>query len=181
MIAAALALAAASPASQEGLDPSLHPEVVRVECLGVSGSAFRVGPDILLSVNHVTSNRGCFINGNPVTVLGSKGDFSVIRDGETTNNWLRIDCNGFVRGRRYVAIGYARGLPTLTEVDGVGTGDTSGAFSTIWGVFTVIPGQSGGAIIDADTGRVVGTVNVYDAARGFSGSIALKDTSVCRG
>jgi hypothetical protein len=47
-------------------------------------------------------------------------------------------------------------------------------------VFNVIPGQSGGPITPEDEpDRVVGTVNVYDAAIGNSGSIALRDTPIC--
>jgi sulfur relay (sulfurtransferase) DsrF/TusC family protein len=48
------------------------------------------------------------------------------------------------------------------------------------GVWTVIPGQSGGAVLDPDTHKVVGVVNTYDMEGGLSGSVELKRTSVCR-
>jgi hypothetical protein len=43
----------------------------------------------------------------------------------------------------------------------------------------VIPGQSGGSIIDAETGKAVGMVNAYDMAKGLSYSIPLSATPVC--
>lgn len=170
-----------SPAVTEtGIDPSLHPEVVRVDCIPGRGTAFRVGPRTLISVAHVTSLGGCAINGVPITVIETKGDFSVLLTNDVSDKWLRIDCGGFVKGRPYTAIGFARGLPVQTTVDVVATGDDLSGFARLWGVFTVIPGQSGGPIIDAESGKVVGTVNVYDAQRGNSGSMALKNSPVCQ-
>ena len=170
----------ASPAATEtGIDPMLHPEVVRVDCIPGRGSAFWVGPHTLISVAHVTSLGGCFINGKPIHVIETKGDFAVLQSDDATDEWLRIDCSGFVSGHTYTAIGYARGLPVQTTVDVVATGETFNGFSRLWGVFTVIPGQSGGPVIDTSTGKAVGTVNVYDPQRGDSGSVALKDTPQC--
>lgn len=185
LLLAALALLATIPAfaatNETGLAPWQHPEVVRVDCAFGRGSAFYVGPTTLLSVAHVTTMLGCTINGKPFTVLRSKGDFSIISVAEPSTNWLRIDCGGFVAGKLYEAIGYARGLDTQTTVELEATGKIDGQLSRLDGVFTVIPGQSGGPIRDELTGRVIGTVNTYDAENGLSGSVALKDTPVCDG
>lgn len=146
-----------------------------------AGTAFRVGPTgITLSVNHVTKTGTCLIDGKRVKLSYSSPDkdFSMI-DGDR-GPYLGIDCGGFIKGRHYIAIGYARGLPFQTTVEMIGTGQKSGQFSILVGLWTVIPGMSGGPIVDAETGRVVGTTNVYNFEGGWSGSLALADTPVCR-
>ena len=120
------------------------------------------------------------IDGKPINVIEQSGDFTILSSDDTADKWLTIDCGGFVKGHMYVAEGFARGLTSLTTVDILATGETLNGFDRLWGVFTVIPGQSGGPIVDESTGKVVGTVNVYNAERGDSGSIALKDTPVCK-
>jgi hypothetical protein len=176
-----LASAMDAPArTEEGIDPTARPEVVRVRCFGSSGTAFYVGPKTLISVAHVTDDQPCRAGDKPFEILGQSGDFSVLMVDEPVDRWLRIDCNGFVAGEKYTAWGFARGLYTLTSVDIVAKGHMLFGFYRLWGVFNVIPGQSGGPITPADDPqRVVGTVNVYNAAIGDSGSTPLKDTSLC--
>ena len=154
--------------------------VLKVECLEGSGSAFRVGPHLIASVNHVTSLGGCFIDGEPVEVAYHSGDFSLVTPVGTSREWLKVDCGGFIKGRKYRATGYARGLDKLQDVDLEGTGEESGQFSILSGVYTVIPGMSGGHIVDDETGKVVGTTNTYNYPDGISGSVALRDTPLCR-
>lgn len=167
------------PSARDGIEPSAHPEIKYVRCIPGMGTAFKVGPHTLLSVAHVTSLGGCMIDGKPITVVGTSGDFAILSTGETASRWLTVDCSGFVAGRKYVAIGFARGVPTLTELDMTGTGIVWQKFYRLTGMFNVIPGMSGGPIIDAKTGKVVGTVNVHNFERGDSGSVELKETSVC--
>jgi hypothetical protein len=146
-----------------------------------SGTAFRVGNGLLLSVNHVTSQTGCFIDGKPLVLRWKSPteDFSML-DGDD-GPFLKVDCSGFIRGREYVAIGYARGLDKPTLVEMVATGETDDGESTLVGMFTVIPGQSGGPIIDETTGRVVGTVNAENFEEGISYSVPLSSTPICKG
>lgn len=182
MIAKALlaALAAASliAANQTDIIPADRPEVVQVMCERTRGTAFYIGPTTLLSVAHVTSNKGCTIKGKPVKVLGQKGDFSMLQ-GEPSDRWLTVDCGGFQKGRKYIGTGYARGLYTLTTVDLLAMGEDLWGLYRLWAVFTVVPGMSGGPIADSETGKVAGTINTYNAVRGDSGSVELKRTSVC--
>ena len=141
------------------------------------GTAFRIGK-VIISANHVTDYANCTIDGAKIEARHVPGlDFSIAPSG--AGEYLKIDCGGFVAGRKYLAIGYARGAPFLTGVALVGTGKKSGQFSLLVGIFTVVPGMSGGPVIDADTLKVVGIVNIYDAPNGISGSVALKDTPVC--
>ena len=188
---AATALFISGPTATANIEQEVvTPEaIVQVVCLGVSdkgipyiraGTAFRVGPTIMLSVNHVTAGPAkCFIGKAPikVTYASPNADFSML-DGDNGPS-LKIDCGGFVKDRRYVAIGYARGRPFLTTIDLTGAGVKQDGWSVLTGMLTVIPGMSGGPILDADTGKVVGTVNVENFEQGMSGSVALKDTPIC--
>jgi hypothetical protein len=166
--------------TEDGIDPAARPEVVRVRCFGSTGTAFYVSPNTLISVAHVTDDQPCLAGGKPFEVISKQGDFSFLKVEEPSPSWLRVDCNGFVTGEKYTAWGFARGLYTLTTVDIIAKGHMLFGFYRLWGVFNVIPGQSGGPITPADDPlRVVGTVNVYNAAIGDSGSTAIKDTWLC--
>lgn len=144
-----------------------------------AGTAFRIGPRLLLSVNHVTSEPNCKTDGQPIKVIYSHGDFSMISDSRD-GKWLKVDCGGFVKGRFYVAIGHVRGSDSLTAVPMIALGINSDGFAMLAGIFTAQPGMSGGPIIDVLTNEVVGTVNVADWEDGTTGSTELKETAVCR-
>jgi hypothetical protein len=167
---------------QEVISPSAIVQVICPETGGWSaGTAFRVGPGgIELSVNHVTKPGTCLIDGKPIKVsyASPDSDFSMI-DGDA-GKYLKIDCGGFVKGRQYVAVGYARGLSSLTAIELEATGETFDGYSVLVGMLTVIPGMSGGAVLDEETGKVVGTVNVYNFEQGWSGSVPLSETPVCK-
>lgn len=183
----ALALASVAfplaSATQSDIPATAHPEVMRVVCLGSVGTAFRISKTRALSVAHVTNAYGCFIENRPFEVIYKYKDFSILTIHEGRGR-AKIDCNGFVPGRKYRALGYARGRPTLTMVDGlVATGEKwvgpGGTMAVLKGIFTVIPGQSGGPVIDVATGKVVGLVNMYDPQAGLSASLPLKGTAAC--
>ena len=167
--------------------------IVQVVCFGIdkqygpyvrSGTAFRIGPTgIMLSVNHVTTGPAkCFVGKTPITISyrSPNSDFSMI-DGDK-GAYLQVDCGGFIKGRKYLSLGYARGLDQITSVELTGTGESlKDGQAILTGVFAIVPGMSGGPIIDEETGRVVGTNNVENFEQGFSGSVALKDTPICKG
>lgn len=176
----------ASPLSPASTSPVAVPRaaIVQVVCFGkdmvTSGTAFRIGNGLLLSVNHVTSTPNCYIQGKPIDLKwkSPKEDFSML--GGDDGPFLTVDCGGFIKGRRYAAIGYARGLDTPAIVEMVATGDTEDGFAVLIGLVTVIPGQSGGPIIDETTGRVVGTVNAENFEEGLSFSVPLSATPICK-
>jgi hypothetical protein len=183
-LAAPFVLSATHPLpanTQEGIPAAARPEIVRVQCFMSSGTAFYVGPRTLLSAAHVTDDAPCTAGGKRFEIVRQEGDFNVLAVAEPVTQWLRIDCGGYSPGRKYTAWGYARGLHTLTSVDTEAKVNKLFGFSRLWGVFNVIPGQSGGPFTPVDDPqRVVGIVNVYNAAIGDSGSTALKDTFVCQ-
>lgn len=158
-----------------------HPMVVKVNCFGSAGTAFRIGKYTWISVSHVTRNYGCTINGETPKLLWEdpKRDFAILHLEPKADKGLKIDCGGFQKGRHYVAVGHARSLDQQTRITLVATGETSDGFAVLRGLFTVIPGMSGGPIWDKETGKVVGTTNVYVPHRGLSGSVPLSETAVC--
>lgn len=158
------------------LAPDKNPQLIDV----TYGTAFRVG-GYFLSVNHVTSARGrCSIGTRRIAIAyrSPRADFSMIDADE--GPFLKVDCGGFVKGREYVAIGYARGLPTLTQVDVTATGESINGMAVLAGVFAFVPGMSGGAVVDKLTGNVVGAVNQQDFEDGVSLSLPLSATPLCK-
>jgi len=158
-----------------------HPMVHMVRCATATGTAFRTGKYTYLSVSHVTRNPNCTIDGQTPKLLWEdpERDFAILHLEPKTDRGLKIDCGGFVKGRHYVAIGHARSMSEQTRITLVATGENEGGFAVLRGLFTVIPGMSGGPIWDKETGKVVGTTNVYNPHRAISGSVALRDTAVC--
>ena len=164
----------------------VRPEAIpQVVCLGKgfidSGTAVRVGADgLTLSVNHVTSSGTCFINGKQInlTYKSPTSDFSMIK-GEA-GPYIPIDCGGYVAGHKYLALGHARAWSAVTPVELTATGKTDHGQYELSGMWVVVPGMSGGPILDMDTGLVVGVVNMEDFEDGLSWSVALKDTPVCK-
>ena len=157
------------------------PLIARVECNGTSGSAARIGRYTWVSVAHVTSADNCKVAGEPLQNLwhDPDRDFSIFWLAPRPGPGLTVDCDGFRIGRLYRATGHARGLPEQTSVSLVAVGAWRG-FARLLGIFAVIPGQSGGAVTDRITGKIVGMVNVYNAAEGAAGSIPLSETHLCR-
>ena len=159
--------------------------ILQVICYGKgevwAGTAFRIGPGGLgASVNHVTSSGGtCLIDGKPMNLAykSSTYDFSevLLDDGP----YIPIDCGGYIKGHKYLAAGYARGEPNIYTIELTATGETDHNESTLIGMLTVIPGMSGGVLIDEETGRAVGTINMDDFQDGVSWSVPLSVTPLC--
>ena len=183
LLLASLLAVQPTPSTSDSIAP--QPVVPLVVCLHPTyynaGTAFRVGPHLLLSVAHVTSSGGCQIDGQSIHILytSSSQDFSILSD-DRSGEFIPVDCNGFVKGRKYLSIGHARGIENLTIVPMIATGVTEGGLAILAGVFTAQPGMSGGPIVDAETMKVVGTTNTGDWERGLTGSVELKGTSVCQ-
>lgn len=172
--------------------PALPPaetiaEVVCIDRKGdiYSGTAFRIGPGEMITVNHVVDTGDCFIGANALAgnVWNSpKADFASVSLDATIESGpsIPVDCNGFVKGHRYAAIGFAGGLSTPTVVELVATGDhDKDGQAALVGVWTAEPGMSGGPIIDEDTGKVVGTNDAASFEDETTYSVELKGTPIC--
>lgn len=163
---------------------STYPQVKQVLCgFGASGTAFRIDADTYLSVAHVTKMFGCKINGEPIQVVESAGDFSILHTDDSREGGLPISCEGFKAGQFYFGTGYAYGWQLqrtvmlrahfLDQIGGIAHG-----MRILYGPETVIPGMSGGPVMNAK-GEVVGMVNAYNKIWGLSFSLSLSDTSLC--
>jgi hypothetical protein len=146
LVCATLLLAPSSANPQTVTSP-----ISRVLCIsgngGRAGTMFRIGPKLAISAAHVTSAPNCIADGEALNATSAPDrDYSIITL-QTPGPYLKVDCGGFVKDGHYIAIGYARGLPFLTEVRLIGTGQKIGEFAALWGIFPVIPGMSGGAIL----------------------------------
>lgn len=177
LFAAALVLQPAPTASQGEVEQNPIP---LVSCDLGAGTAFRIGPKLLLSVNHVTNLKGCMIDGQPIHIAyrSRRADFSELSD-DRAGKWLKVDCRGFVPGRTYIIVGHARGLNSLIGIEAIATGAYSEGQAVLVGTLTAQPGQSGGPIVDAETHEVVGTVNAADWENGTTFSVELKQTPIC--
>ena len=183
---ASLPLASATP---QTVSYSTNPAIVQVVCRTPEGTgrgtAFRISPELLVSVAHVTSIGNCSIHDRPIKVLveDREQDFALIRLPGSEPS-MKIDCGGYQWGKMYFAIGFARGLPDRRILTLAGTGQRvklEGRREP-FGLLAhnrVIPGMSGGAIVGAD-GRVVGLVNAYSLFFNISFSRELSDTILCR-
>jgi hypothetical protein len=159
-----------------------YPMVHQVKCDKGLGSAFRVGPTRFISVDHVTRNTGCTIDGQPFSAVAEDGlDFSVVEIPTLRRlGGLKINCGGFHRGDYVYASGYAYGRPWQQMVILRATGQHDGNLAVLYGAPSVIPGMSGGPVMNA-RGEVVGTINRYMPFFPYSFSQELKGTSVCKG
>ena len=157
--------------------------VEQVICDRSFGTAFRIAPDRLVSVDHVTKATGCTIDNEPVIVESAdpKLDFSIIRTATHNRNIVRYSCEGIKAGEWVHAIGHARGWPRQQMISLVSRGwKGADGMTVLHGAGTVIPGQSGGPVLNS-RGEVVATVNAYNPWLRFSYVRELKDTELCKG
>ena len=160
-----------------------HPYVERVQCNEGSGTAFKIKDGRWLSVNHVTENSGCTIDGKPITVLSTDtaNDFSIIYVADNRKGGIEVNCEGFRDHEWYFGIGHGKGLIT-PQAKAVRYSALMTIFgSKKWGILQAnrfVPGMSGGPVLD-QTGRVVGTVNAYGIFERISFSRQLRDTEIC--
>lgn len=188
LLAGALALAC-FPREAKAEAFYTHPHVKQVVCTFANGqgrgTAWRLSRGRFASVSHVTGRGGaCTIDGKPILIEYDDpwGDFSIIRVEDSVDGGIEVNCNGFYHGYHYYSVGYARGNPwsvvvTLRSNKLLLPMFDRPGWSVFSGIEHVIPGMSGGPILDRH-GRAVGSVNAYNKT-GLSWSRPLSETPLC--
>ena len=177
LVALAMPLASASQTPARNYYQQVH----QVMCDRSRGTAVRISEDTYLSVHHVSVNKGCRINGEMIRVVEESPelDFSILHTSRTGRG-MKISCEGIRPGSWVFAVGYANGWPIQRMTMHLATPHKSNSgFVVLLGHDTVIPGMSGGPVLNAK-GEIVGMVNAYNRVFGMSFSRDLKDTSVCQ-
>ena len=156
-----------------------YPQVKQVDCATGKGSAFLTDRG-WISVAHVTNQLGCAIDGTPIGAAREGTlDFSRV-DYAGKGRGFKVNCDGFKAGTYVWAIGFAGGYSWQTMTRHLVTYKDSGdGLRLLLGAPTVIPGMSGGPVLN-EAGEVVGVVNAYSLGFPVSFSRALRDTSVCK-
>lgn len=155
-----------------------------VRCGRATGTAFQIGPDTLMTAQHVTANGPCSIDGEPVETVKENAslDYAILRGKGSAV--LRISCERPRKGRVYRGIGYAGGT---YRMDARLTGKRGYFLNlrqlSLWGMSMFdgnsIPGMSGGPILDS-SGRVVALINAGNHRLNSTLGRAMADTSLCR-
>lgn len=167
--------------------PYSHPHVKQVTCNTVRGTAWRMSQGRFATVAHVSDHSGCAIEGRLMEIeyIDPDGDFSIVRTDDPTEGGIEIDCGGYRAGTWYHAVGFARGDPWSVTIP-ISASLIPNLVSLIhgWqllmGFEYVIPGMSGGPVLDGMTGHAVGMVNAYNDKLSASWSRSLKDTILCQ-
>lgn len=152
-----------------------YPMVRMVDCGLSRGTAF-YAENRLISASHVT-DVPCFVDGKFLKQTHEEGlDFS---SEPSSIKGYKINCEGFKEGETYLAVGHAHGSTVQRLLILTGTGEeASNGAALLWGWPSVIPGMSGGPILNMRL-EVVGIVNAYLPGWPVSFSRELKDTSLC--
>lgn len=141
---------------------------------GVVGSAFKVGLNTYVTAAHVVRDGACTTGGVPIVVTSrdDKRDYATFL-GPFSPVTIRTTCDGYRRGRYYVARGYPGGSSYNIYTPWLAMGWQREGLDIFAG--QAIPGMSGAPVID-DSGAAVGLVTHHSPAR----SMALRNTGFCR-
>jgi hypothetical protein len=191
LLAGALALALSS--AQQAIPAQTTPTFVNsdyieyLKCDEGSGTGFKLSDGRWVTANHVARMTNCQIDGLPIAVIASDEamDYAIfLVPGDDRRGGYAVDCAGYVDHRWYHAQGHALGLPVIRSLPIMYLPALDDIFADRgWKTLIynrVIPGQSGGPIIDSVSGEVVGIVNAYSPIFLMSFSIELKETPICQ-
>lgn len=155
--------------------------IEQVICENSLGSAVRIADGSYVSALHVTSNIGCTVADKTLAMRSEVGalDYAAFGLDGKTRRGVPVNCDGLKPGEWAFAIGYARGQPKQQLVTLRYWGSRSPEnFAVLHGRETVVPGMSGGAVLN-QAGELVALVNMYNPMLRLSFLRELKDTPLC--
>ncbi len=190
-----------APTQLKVRDPMISFAAIRhITCGDGTGTGSIIKADLVLTAAHVVdANKTCIdsMTGaiGTVVVQDTPSDFAILKfpEGSLPERFIRMSCEGFKEGQTYYSYGWMFGQEFVVQRL-LGTGYTAPVIfiddgkqmllnlQVVQGV--IIPGMSGGPIVDAD-GNMVGTNQVtdYDGITNLGnlgGSRAVADTFFCQ-
>jgi hypothetical protein len=164
--------------------------IVRITCGSFVGTASIVGPNTIVSANHVVTNTPvCHVGGQPAPVAYRRPDqdFAVLYP--ALNHHARripINCNGAVTGETYFMVGYAHGdqltlnlgvaMPGYENSKDYRSGQEFRHARVMRG--KVHSGMSGGPVLN-QRGEQIGTILATSIGRNQTLIREFKDTYLC--
>lgn len=158
-----------------------------------SGTGFMVGPTKMITAAHVVTDDVCWDTRSetPLTLkeYDDANDYAVMEADmgfHPQAQFMRVSCDGLKPKKIYDSIGFARGIALIMthqkaskkkspEGFVLSNGRDAVGLRLVFG--DIIPGMSGGPIIDKD--GVVVAINSATDGRGIGLVRELKDTSIC--
>jgi hypothetical protein len=166
-----------------------------VECTSadgdITGTGTIVAKNRVLTANHVVyQTKSCTVSGKAVKVVWSdaKLDVAMLSADLGDTAVAQYSCEGFQAYKPYYGFGYAAGIdyamvkmfPTKASLTVPPDDDYPFENKNQRLLFgAAIAGMSGGPIVDASDGRVVGIINSGDAVEDGLSSRDLIDTPLC--
>jgi hypothetical protein len=167
------------------IDNNVIPEIA---CGKWGGTGVYVGNGLIATARHVVEIGGCTVGGIPAVLVQSSItpglDFALLQIPGKVRVRALIDCGGFREGELYLATGYAEdGNATVTQgLTGSSARSHDRTFDNL-AIFrgSVTQGMSGGPIVRADNGALVGIIvaNSIDGITQVLG-LPLSDTPLCK-
>jgi S1-C subfamily serine protease len=177
--------------------------IIRIQCGQWSGTAEVIDGGTLLTASHVVAgNKQCtFVDAGVTRVMvvaynNVKLDYAVLHTVTGKRKRIPINCNGFVTGQPYIAVGYAHGRDFAVQAavaengysdsrdpkSGLEFNHTRALRGVTDGRPAAIPGMSGGPIFNL-YGEIVGTTiaSPKDDRDPHILARELKDTYLCQG
>lgn len=153
-----------------------QPQVVQPKAPGISGTAFFVSPNLVVTAAHIVRSRTTYtltVNNKripaEVVVVDDSGDIAILRTAPQAVTCLPLATDAAGTGTDVTGLGYlpsAKGSYTAQITSGsvVGVGVAGGAYAHQYrlNVPTAV-GNSGGPLIDNQSGLVIGMMTAKNA------------------
>ena len=155
----------------------------RIVCGTRTGTAETIDRNRVMTASHVIGeSEVCSIDGRPATILSNNSvlDYAILDyPAGARSQKFPINCDGFIAGEQYLAIGYAHGLDfVVTAGTAMRQFDRSAHLRLLEG--RAYSGMSGGPVVNMQGEQVGITIaKSIGAGPNFIYARELKETEVC--